>query len=41
MNVFYGSASGPSVTGNQLFHQDTAGIVDVSEASDWFGLSLR
>jgi hypothetical protein len=41
VNVFYGTASGPSVMGNQLFHQNVAGIDDVSEESDWFGLSLR
>ena len=41
VNVFYGSASGPSVTGAEIFHQDSPGIVDVSEALDQFGYSLR
>jgi hypothetical protein len=41
VNVFYGSASGPSITGDQLFHQNTTNIDDTSEASDWFGFSLR
>jgi hypothetical protein len=41
VNVFYGSASGPSVMGNQLLHQNVAGIDDASEESDWFGSSLR
>ncbi len=41
VNVFYGSASGPSTTGDQLFHQNTVNIDDTSESSDWFGFSLR
>jgi hypothetical protein len=41
VNVFYGSSTGPSTTGDQLFSQDTVGIEDSSEASDLFGYSLR
>jgi hypothetical protein len=41
VNVFYGSASGPSTTGDQLFHQNVVNIDDTSESSDWFGYSLR
>jgi hypothetical protein len=41
VNVFPGSASGPSVTGDQMFHQDRAGIDDSVEAGDWFGTALR
>jgi hypothetical protein len=41
VNVFYGSATGPSSTGDQIFDQDTAGINDSVEEYDWFGLSLR
>jgi hypothetical protein len=41
VNVFYGSSSGPSTSGDQLFHQNTTNIEDSSESSDWFGFSLR
>jgi hypothetical protein len=41
VNVFYGSTSGPSTSGDQIIHQDTPGIDDASEVGDWFGFSLR
>jgi hypothetical protein len=41
INVFYGSLFGPSTASDQWFHQDTPGIADYAEASDWFGYSLR
>jgi hypothetical protein len=41
VNVFYGSASGPSTSGDQLFDQDTTGIEDVAESGDHFGAALR
>ena len=34
----YGSASGLTVTGNQFLHQDSSGIEDVAENSDFFGV---
>ncbi len=40
VNVLYGSAAGLSATGNQLWHQDSPGIVGVVEARDWFGYAL-
>jgi disulfide bond formation protein DsbB len=36
-NVIYGSAAGLSATGNQFWTQNSAGILDSSEASDFFG----
>jgi hypothetical protein len=45
VNVFYGSSSGPSTSGDELLSQDTssviAGIDDTSEAYDHFGYALR
>jgi hypothetical protein len=41
VNVFYGSASGPSTTGDMFFHQSVTGIDDASEAFDHFGFALR
>jgi FG-GAP repeat/CARDB len=40
VNVIYGSSSGLSVIGNQLWYQDVTGIADVSETGDSFGRSL-
>jgi hypothetical protein len=40
VNVLYGSAVGLSATGNQLWHQNVAGIGGASEAGDQFGYSL-
>jgi len=37
VNVLYGSASGLTATSDQLFHQDSAGILDVAESFDRFG----
>jgi Domain of unknown function (DUF1929)/FG-GAP repeat len=39
-NVIYGSGSGLTPSGNQLFHQDSAGLLDASEAGDSFGAAL-
>ncbi|MGH2917008.1 MAG: FG-GAP repeat protein [Solirubrobacteraceae bacterium] len=40
VNVLYGTAGGLSSARNQLFHQDTLGILDPAEAGDSFGESL-
>jgi hypothetical protein len=40
VHVLYGSGSGVSATGSQLWHQDTTGIADDAEDRDSFGLSL-
>jgi hypothetical protein len=40
VNVIYGTASGLSSTGNQFWHQDSAGILDSAEEGDGFGSSL-
>jgi len=40
VNVIYGSASGLSATGNQLWSQNSAGMRDVAEAGDLFGSAL-
>ena len=37
VNVFYGSRSGLTSTGNQLWHQDVPGIPGRAEATDEFG----
>lgn len=39
-NVIYGTADGLTVTGSQMWNQDTAGIPGMSEDSDQFGLAL-
>jgi hypothetical protein len=40
VQVVYGSASGLSAPGNQLWTQDTPGIADAAEAGDSFGFGL-
>jgi disulfide bond formation protein DsbB len=40
VNVLYGSASGPTATGDQVWNQNSPGILDAAETSDEFGLSL-
>ena len=40
VNVVYGSASGLTVTGNQVFVQGQNGMLDVAEAGDGFGSAL-
>jgi hypothetical protein len=40
VNVLYGTASGLSATGNQLWHQNSAGVLDAAEPSDYFGAAL-
>ena len=40
VNVFYGSASGISVSGNLGLNQDTDGVAGAAEAGDLFGGSL-
>jgi hypothetical protein len=37
VNVLYGSALGLTSAGNQLWHQDSPGILDAAEATDEFG----
>ena len=39
-NVLYGSGSGLTASGDQLWHQDSAGIMGGAEAGDLFGSSL-
>ena len=39
-NVLRGSAAGLTATGNQIWHQDSAGILDVAESGDAFGSAL-
>jgi hypothetical protein len=41
VNVLYGAAgAGLASAGNQLWHQDVAGVLDVAEESDHFGSAL-
>jgi hypothetical protein len=40
VNVMYGSATGLTATGDQIWHQDSVSILDVAEADDYFGYSL-
>jgi disulfide bond formation protein DsbB len=40
VNVLYGSSSGLSASGNQMWHQDSPGILDKCENYDYFGMSL-
>ncbi len=40
VNVIYGSMNGLSATGNQFWHQDSAGIIGAAEADDRFGSAL-
>ena len=40
VNAIYGSASRLTATGNQLWHQDSAGIADAAERGDGFGNAL-
>ena len=40
VNVIYGSHSGLTAEGNQIWHQDSAGIAGSAEAGDLFGRSL-
>ncbi|MGH2964956.1 MAG: hypothetical protein ACRDMH_06205, partial [Solirubrobacterales bacterium] len=40
VEVLYGSGGGLTATGNQLWAQDSAGIVDGAEAGDSFGAAL-
>ncbi len=39
-NVMFGSASGLTASGDQLWHQNTSGIVGVAETNDHFGYAL-
>jgi hypothetical protein len=40
VNVIYGSPTGLSEVGNQFWHQNSAGIADVAETDDRFGMFL-
>ena len=40
VNVLYGGAGGLSATGNQLWSQDSPGVLDTAEPSDRFGSTL-
>lgn len=40
VNVIYGSAAGLTAAGNQIFHQNLAGVEDDAEAGDNFGAAV-
>jgi disulfide bond formation protein DsbB len=40
VNVLYGSTNGLTASGDQFWHQDTAGVADGAEAQEGFGWSL-
>jgi hypothetical protein len=40
VNVIYGSATGLTAAGNQIWNQNSAGILDVAEQSDRLGFTL-
>jgi hypothetical protein len=40
VNVLYGTATGLSATGNQFWHQNSAGVVDAAETDDRFSHAL-
>ncbi|MBN1814519.1 MAG: FG-GAP repeat protein [Anaerolineae bacterium] len=40
VNVIYGSATGLTAVGNQVWRQGADGIIGSAEADDWFGYSL-
>ena len=40
VHIFYGSAAGLLTTGDQIFHQGTAGIDDTAEPGDHFGFAV-
>ena len=40
LNMIYGSGSGLSSAGNQLWSQDSTGVLDHAEAGDQFGAAL-
>ncbi len=40
VNVLYGGASGLSADGDQLWHQNTPGVLDTAEDDDEFGFAL-
>ena len=40
VNVIYGSSTGLSATGNQLWTQNSQGIEGRAGAGDWFGYAL-
>lgn len=40
VNVLYGGNAGLTATGNQFWHQDVPGVLNVAEAGDRFGAAL-
>lgn len=40
VNIIYGSAAGLTSAGDQIWHQDSGGILDLAESGDRFGESL-
>jgi hypothetical protein len=40
VNVLYGSSSGVTDVGNQLWHQDSPGIMETAEQDDHFGAAV-
>jgi hypothetical protein len=37
VNILYGSSGGLSSTGNQMWHQNTPGILGICQGNDYFG----
>ena len=40
VNLFFGSANGLTAAGDQLWHQDSPGVLDTAENIDDFGFAL-
>jgi hypothetical protein len=40
VNVLYGSADGLTAANDQIWFQDSPGVIGTSEANDWFGAAL-
>jgi FG-GAP repeat len=40
VNVLYGSSTGLSASGDQIWTQNTTGVNDIAEAGDWLGWSI-
>jgi FG-GAP repeat len=40
VNLLFGSANGLTAVGDQLWHQDSPGVLDTAENSDHFGVAL-
>jgi hypothetical protein len=40
VNILYGSSTGLTATGDQLWYQDSAGVIGVAQQGDYFGSAL-